>query len=197
MGTLETIARVMHGNFENATDAEKLAAVRDVTLACSVAAAAVTVQPVPLLDIALLAPVHVGMVQAIGQVHGHKLDAKSVVEMLATFGGTMVTRSILGSVVKVIPVFGWAASASMAYAMTYAIGEVSHCYFASGRGLSSTQLRSMFRSVYDAKRAEKAEAAKANETLKEKLRQITDAYEAGLLTAEEYREKKEQVLKEL
>ncbi len=197
MGTLETIARVMHGNFENATDAEKLAAVRDVTLACSVAAAAITVQPVPLLDIALLAPVHVGMVQAIGQVHGHKLDAKSVVEMLATFGGTMVTRSILGSVVKVIPVFGWAASASMAYAMTYAIGEVSHCYFASGRGLSSTQLRSMFRSVYDAKRAEKAEAAKANETLKEKLRQITDAYEAGLLTAEEYREKKEQVLKEL
>ncbi|HTB74557.1 MAG TPA: DUF697 domain-containing protein [Polyangiaceae bacterium] len=197
MGTLETIARVMHGNFENATDAEKLAAVRDVTVACSVAAAAITVQPVPLLDIALLAPVHVGMVQAIGQVHGHKLDAKSVVEMLATFGGTIVTRSILGSVVKVIPVFGWAASASMAYAMTYAIGEVSHCYFASGRGLSSTQLRSMFRSVYDAKRTEKAAAAQANETLKEKLRQITDAYEAGLLTAEEYREKKEQVLKEL
>jgi uncharacterized protein (DUF697 family) len=197
MGYLETIARVMHGNFESATDPEKLAAVRDVTIVCSVAAAAVTVQPVPLLDIALLAPIHVGMVQAIGQVHGHKLDAKSVVEVLATFGGTIVTRSILGSVVKVIPVFGWAASASMAYAMTYAVGEVSHCYFQSGRGLSSSQLRTMFRSVYDAKRAEKAETAKANETLKEKLRQVTDAYEAGLLTEEEYREKKEQVLKEL
>lgn len=197
MGYLETIARVMHGNFESATEPERLAAVRDVTIVCSVAAAAVTVQPVPLLDIALLAPIHIGMVQAIAQVHGHKLDAKSVVEVLATFGGTLVTRSILGSVVKVIPVFGWAASASMAYAMTYAIGEVSHCYFLSGRGLSSSQLRSMFRSVYDAKRAEKAGAARANETLKEKLRQITDAFEAGLLTEEEYREKKEQVLKEL
>jgi uncharacterized protein (DUF697 family) len=197
MGYLETIARVMHGNFESATDPEKLAAVREVTIVCSVAAAAVTVQPVPLLDIALLAPIHVGMVQAIGQVHGHKLDAKSVVEVLATFGGTIVTRSILGSVVKVIPVFGWAAAASMAYAMTYAVGEVSHCYFQSGRGLSSSQLRTMFRSVYDAKRAEKAAAAKANETLKEKLRQVTDAYEAGLLTEEEYREKKEQVLKGL
>ena len=43
----------------------------------------------------------------------------------------------------------------MAYAMTYAIGEVSHCYFTTGRGLSSSQLRSLFRSVYDAKRAEK------------------------------------------
>jgi uncharacterized protein (DUF697 family) len=197
VGYLETISRVMHGSFENATDAEKLGAVRDVTIVCSVAAAAVTVQPVPLLDIALLAPIHIAMVQAIGQVHGHKLDAKSVVEMLATFGGSLVTRSVLGSVVKVIPVFGWAASASMAYAMTYAIGEVSHCYFTSGRGLSSTQLRSMFRSVYDAKRAEKTEAARANETLKERLRQVTDAYEAGLLTEDEYRKKKEDVLKEL
>jgi uncharacterized protein (DUF697 family) len=197
MGYLETLARVMHGNFDHATDAEKLGAVRDVTLVCSVAAAAVTVQPVPLLDIALLAPIHIGMVQAIGQVHGHKLDAKSVVEMLATFGGSIVTRGVLGSVVKVIPVFGWAASASMAYAMTYAIGEVSHCYFASGRGLSSAQLRNMFRSVYDAKRTEKADSAKTNETLKEKLRQVTDAYEAGLLSEEEYRKKKEDVLKEL
>jgi uncharacterized protein (DUF697 family) len=197
MGYLETIARVMHGNFENATDADKLAAVRDVTVVCSVAAAAVTVQPVPLLDIALLAPIHVMMVQAIGQVHGHKLDAKSVVETLATFGGSIVTRSVLGSVVKVIPVFGWAASASMAYAMTYAIGEVSHCYFMSGRGLSSSQLRSMFRAVYDAKRAEKTAAAKANETLKERLRQVTEAYESGLLTEEEYRKKKEDVLGDL
>jgi uncharacterized protein (DUF697 family) len=194
MGYMETIARVMHGNFERATEGEKLAAVRDVTVVCSVAAAAVAVQPVPLLDIALLAPIHVAMVQAIGQAHGHKLDAKSVVEVLATFGGSIVTRSVLGSVVKVIPVFGWAASASMAYAMTYAIGEASHCYFKSGRGLSSAELRSMFRSVYDEKRAEKAESARANETLKDKLRQITDAYEAGLLTEEEYRKKKEEVL---
>jgi uncharacterized protein (DUF697 family) len=136
-------------------------------------------------------------VQAIGQVHGHKLDAKSVVEVLATFGGSIVTRSVLGSVVKVIPVFGWAASASMAYAMTYAIGEVSHCYFASGRGLSSSELRSMFRTVYDAKRAEKAASAKSSDTLTERLRQVTQAYESGLLTEEEYRKKKEDVLKEL
>jgi uncharacterized protein (DUF697 family) len=197
MGYLETISRVMHGNFDHATDAEKLAAVRDVTVVCSVAAAAVAVQPVPLLDVALLAPIHVGMVQAIGQVHGHKLDTKSVVEMLATFGGSIVTRGVIGSVVKVIPVFGWAASASMAYAMTYAIGEVSHCYFASGRGLSAAELKTMFRSVYDAKRAEKADAARGSESLRDKLRQLTDAYEAGLLTEEEYRKKKEDVLKEL
>jgi uncharacterized protein (DUF697 family) len=197
MGYVETIGRVMHVNFENASDSEKLSAVRDVTVVCSVAAAAIAIQPIPILDLALLAPVHIAMVQAIGQVHGHKLDVKTDVEVMATFGGTIVTRGILGSVVKLIPVIGWAASASMAYAMTYAIGEVSHCYFKSGRGLSSAQLRSMFRSVYETKRAEKEAAARASETLKEKLRQVTDAYEAGLLTEEEYRKKKEDVLKEL
>jgi len=164
MGTFETVARVMHGHFDDATDSEKLAAVRDVTVASSVAAAAIAVQPVPFLDVALLAPIHIAMVQAIGRVHGYKLDTKSVVEMLATFGGSIVTRGVLGSVVKVIPVFGWAASASMAYAMTYAIGEASHAYFACGRGLSSSELQRLFRSVYEAKRAEKegAGAAKAD-----------------------------------
>jgi uncharacterized protein (DUF697 family) len=197
MGTFETVARVMHGNFDDATDADKLAAVRDLTMVCSVAAAAIAVQPVPFLDVALLAPVHVGMVQAIGHVHGHKLDAKSVVEVLATFGGSIVTRSVLGSVVKVVPVFGWAASASMGYAMTYAIGEVSHAYFVSGRGLSGRELRSLFRSVYDAKRSEKEAAAKASPSLRDRLRQLGEAYAAGLLSEEEYRAKKEELLKDL
>ena len=55
MGYAETIGRVMHDNFRHASDAEKLAAVRDVTLVCSVASAAVAVQPIPFLDMALLA----------------------------------------------------------------------------------------------------------------------------------------------
>jgi uncharacterized protein (DUF697 family) len=197
MGARDTFARVMVGNFEDATDAEKLAAVRDLTVGASVAAAAISIQPVPLLDVALLAPIHIGLVQAIGQVHGHRLDAKSVVEILATFGGSIVTRSVLGSAAKLLPVIGWAASASMAYAMTYAIGEVSHAYFASGRGISARELRSLFRSVYDAKRSEKAASAEAQPSLREKLRQLGDAYAAGLLSEEEYRLKKEEILRGL
>ena len=195
MGYRETVARVMRGNFESASDTEKVAAVHDVTVVCSVAAAALAIQPVPFLDVALLAPVHIGMVQAIGQVHGYRLDAKSVVEILATFGGSLVTRSVLGSAAKLVPVVGWAASASMAYAMTYALGEVSHAYFASGRGISSSELRSMFRSVYDAKRSERAAAAQANPSLREKLRQLSEAYASGLLSDEEYRRKKEELLR--
>jgi uncharacterized protein (DUF697 family) len=197
MGYAETIGRVMHGDFAEATDAERLEAVREVTVVCSVAAAAAAVQPVPLLDLALLTPIHIGLVQAVGQIHGHKLDAKTVVEVTASFGASIVARGVVMSALKLIPVFGWAASASMAYAMTYAIGEVSHCYFKSGRGLSARDLRSMYRSVYEAKRAEKEAAARGSESLKDKLRQITEAYEAGLLSEEEFRRKKEEVLRAL
>ena len=83
----------------------------------------------------------------------------------------------------------------MAYAMTYAIGEVSHAYFASGRGMASSELRSMFDAIYRRKRAEKDAAyAAENTTLAEKLRQLTEAFERGLLTEAEYRQKKEQLL---
>jgi uncharacterized protein (DUF697 family) len=190
----DTIGRVMHGSFDGASFEERTKAVRDVTLVSSVAAAAVAVQPIPLLDMALLAPIHIAMVQAIARVHGHDLDRKSVVEILGTFGASIVTRAVVLSALKIVPFFGWAASASMAYAMTYAIGEVSHCYFASGRGMSNAELKSMFRSIYERKRAEKDASAEGNATLREKLRQLADAFESGLLTESEYREKKEQLL---
>jgi uncharacterized protein (DUF697 family) len=196
MGYVETIHRVLQGNFDDATEAEKLAAVREVTLVCSVAAAAVTIQPLPLVDLVLLAPIHIGMVQAIGRVHGHDLEPKTVVEVLASFGASLVARGVVLSALKIVPVFGWAASASMAYAMTYAIGEVSHSYFASGRGLSASKLKSMYRSAYESKKREK-EAGAAREDLKRKLRDLVDAYEAGLLSEEDFRKKKEDLLKDL
>src|SRR5262245_31823922 len=96
----DTIGRVMNGSFDHASLEEKTKAVRDVTVVCSVAAAAVAVQPVPLLDMALLAPIHVGMVQAIGRVHGATLDRKSVVEILGTFGASIVTRGVVLSALK-------------------------------------------------------------------------------------------------
>jgi uncharacterized protein (DUF697 family) len=197
MGYRETIGRVMHGDYSGASEAERAAAVRDVTTVSSVAAAAVTVQPVPLLDVALLAPIHIGMVQAIGRIHGSTLDTKSAVEIIASFGASIVVRGVAFSALKLFPVFGWAAAASMAYATTYAIGEVSHCYFRSGRGMSASELRSAYRAAYEAKKAEKDATVRSDASLKERLRQLTEAFEAGLLTEEEYRKKKEDVLKEM
>ena len=83
----------------------------------------------------------------------------------------------------------------MAYALTYAVGEVSDHYFRSGRGVAAEDLKSMFEKVYKQKRAEKEAANKSNETLKQKLEQLKDAFSSGLITEAEFNAKKEELLK--
>lgn len=192
---LETLRRVMDGDYEHASQAEKDAAIRDVIQVCSIAAAAVTVQPVPLLDTALITPIQIGMVQAIGRVHGYRLDRKSILEILGTFGASLVAQNVIMAAAKLIPFAGALITISMAYALTWAIGEVSDHYFRNGRGVPESELRDMFKRVYEQKKAEKQAQNKGNDTLKDKLEQLKKAYEACLLTEEEFARKKEELLR--
>jgi uncharacterized protein (DUF697 family) len=196
-GYSDTIGRVMAGDFAGATDEEKARHVRDLVQVCSIAAAAVAVQPIPFLDLALLAPIQIGMVQGIGRIHGHDLDRKSVIEILSTFGASLVTQSVIMTSAKLVPFFGWAAALSMAYAITHAIGEVSDHYFRTGRGVPQDSLREMFDACYRRARREKEATTARDATLKDKLQQLTRAYAMGLLTEEEYTRKKEELLKTL
>lgn len=190
----ETIKRVMMGNYENATEEEKRDAARDVIQVSSVAAAAVTVQPFPLVDSALLIPIQIGMVQAIGRVHGYSLDKKSILEMLSTFGASLVAQNVIMAAAKLVPFLGWIVTISMAYALTYAIGEVSHYYFENGRGVSTDELKRRFESVYQEKKAEKEREHRKNASLKDKLEALETAKAAGVLTDEEFERKKQEIL---
>ena len=193
----DTLGRVMTGDFADATSEEKTQHVRELVQVCSIAAGAVAVQPIPLLDIALLAPIQIAMVQGIGRIHGHDLDRKSVLEILSTFGASLVTQSVIMAAAKLVPFFGWAAALSMAYALTYAVGEVSDHYFRTGRGVSQDSLREMFDKAYRRARSEKEARARADSDLKAKLAHLTKAFEMGLLTEEEFAKKKEELLKGL
>jgi uncharacterized protein (DUF697 family) len=192
---LETFKRVMDGGYDSASDAEKTAAVRDMIQVCSVAAGAVAIQPIPFADIALISPIQIGLAQAIGRIHGQHLDRKSVLEILSTFGASIVAQNVIMAAAKFVPFLGWAVGPSMAYALTYAVGEVSDFYFRSGRGVSPSDLKSMFDKVYKSKRAEKEASAKGNETLKDKLEQLKEAFASGLITEGEFNAKKEELLK--
>jgi uncharacterized protein (DUF697 family) len=192
---LETLRRVMDGDYENASQEEKNGAIRDVIQVCSIAAAAVTIQPIPLLDTALITPIQIGMVQAIGRVHGYKLDKKSIIEILGTFGASLVAQNVIMAAAKLIPFAGALITISMAYALTWAIGDVSDHYFRNGRVVPQGELREMFKRIYEQKKAEKQAAHKADDTLKSKLEQLKKAYEAGLLTEEEFARKKEDLLR--
>lgn len=194
MGYADTVSRVLSGDYTDASPEDKAKAQRELVQVCSVAAAAVAIQPIPFLDSALIAPIQIAMVQGIGRIHGFHLDRKSILEILASFGASLVAQNVMMAAAKFVPGFGWVVSASMAYALTWAIGEVSEHYFRTGRGASQAELKEMFDRVYRAKRKEKEEANKGNETLAQRLAQLNEARKQGLLTEEEFERKKQEML---
>jgi uncharacterized protein (DUF697 family) len=191
---IDTLRRVLDGNYEGASAEEKARAVRELVQVCSVAAGAMTIQPIPLLDTALIAPIQIGMVQGIGKIHGHKLDQKSILEILSTFGASIVAQNVIMAAAKLIPFFGWVFTISMAYALTWAIGEVSDHYFRNDRKVDEGELKAMFDRVYKSKKEEKTAQHKKDGTLKAKLEELKEARAAGLLTEEEFEAKKAALL---
>ncbi|MEM9462242.1 MAG: SHOCT domain-containing protein [Myxococcota bacterium] len=191
---LETLKRVLDGNYEDASEAEKAQAVRELIQVCSVAAGAMTVQPIPFVDTALIAPIQIGLVQGIGKIHGHSLDRKSILEILGTFGASIVAQNLIMAAAKLIPFFGWLVTISMAYALTWAIGEVSDHYFRNDRKVDEAELKAMFERIYKSKKDEKSKEHKRDESLKSKLEQLKEARKSGLLTDEEFEAKKAALL---
>lgn len=186
----QTLHRVLHGDFQDASDTEKEAAARDVITACSVASGAAGLQPVPLADLALLAPIQITMVQALGHIHGYTLTKRSVAEILGTFGGSIMTQATMRAAARIVPGFGWIMSASMAYALTWAMGEASALYFKSGRGMTRAQLSTLFEQAYARKRARKDTEQRIALKLKDRLQQLEEAYAMGLIEEHEYQQKK-------
>lgn len=193
-GHLETIKRVLDGNYEDASDEDRARAVKELVQVCSVAAGAMAVQPIPFLDTALIAPIQIGMVQGIGKIHGYKLDAKSVIEVIGTFGASVVAQNVIMAAAKFIPFVGWVVTISMAYALTWAIGEVSDHYFRNGRRVDEAELKAMFERIYRAKKAEKTAAHKGDKTMREQLAALERARKDGVLTEAEFEAKKAELL---
>ena len=176
--------------------AHRAGAVADVIHLSAVVSAATVVQPIPLLDLALLAPAQIVMVQKIGRLHGYELDRKAVLEVLSTFGASLATQSVLLSASKLVPVLGWVMAVPMAYAITHAVGEVADYYFTCGRGVSDRELRRRFRDIFRARKRQHAEAV-GRTSLAQRLQSLVDAHEADLLSEEEFREAKQALLDEL
>ncbi|MBC8068057.1 MAG: DUF697 domain-containing protein [Deltaproteobacteria bacterium] len=193
-GHLETMKRVLDGDYTDASEEEKTRAVKELVQVCSVAAGAVTFQPFPLVDTVLITPIQIGLVQGIGKIHGYKLDTKSILEMLGTFGASIVAQNLIMAAAKLIPFVGWVITISMGYALTWAVGEVSDHYFRNGRRVDEAELKAMFERIYKTKKAEKTEQHKADKSLRDKLDQLKRARADGLLTDEEFETKKAEIL---
>jgi len=118
--------------------------------------AALELLPESLASMAII-PLQMKLVYRLGLAYGYELDGSSVKDFLATLGvgltaqyleqfGRKLLGGLLGSVAGGIgrSIGQQAASSGMAFASTWALGQVARQYYAGGRTLDADKLRAAF-----------------------------------------------------
>lgn len=118
--------------------------------------AALELLPETLASMAIL-PLQVRLVYRVGQAYGYELDQGHIKEFVATLGvglagqyleqfGRKVLGGILGSVLGGMgrSIGHQSASSGMAFATTWALGQVAKQYYGGGRTLDADKLKAAF-----------------------------------------------------
>ena len=116
--------------------------------------AGVALTPVPVADMALITPMQIAMVTAIGYFHGIKVSKDRALELLSVLGIGFGLREAARQLVKLVPGFGSVVSAAVAFSGTVALGETANAWFKSQMRLSADELRETFKNAAEAARAE-------------------------------------------
>lgn len=128
-------------------------------LNASVTNAALELLPESLASMAII-PLQMRLVYRIGKAHGYELDRGHVKDLLATLGVGLTSqyveeigRKLIGGLLKKVggglagALGRQAAGSAMAFATTYALGQVAKRYYAGGRTLTVDQLKAAFQSL--------------------------------------------------
>jgi len=107
-------------------------------------------------------PLQMRLVYDVGLAHGYALDRGHVTELLATVGAGVtgqaveqVGRKLLGGILgsiggRMLGGLGrQAVSSGVAFATTYALGQVAREYYASGRRIDAAQLKVVFQRMLE------------------------------------------------
>jgi uncharacterized protein (DUF697 family) len=89
-------------------------------------------QPVPLLDLPFQAMLQVGVVMRVGAVYGFAPAGGMSREVIGTVAGSLGMRYLALSLMKVVPVLGWAVSGLSSAALTALMGEGAIRYYEAG-----------------------------------------------------------------
>jgi uncharacterized protein (DUF697 family)/tellurite resistance protein len=126
---------------------------------------ALEIMPHTLATMAIV-PVQMQMVYRIGKGYGYELDRGHVTDFLATVGIGLTsqvfegfTRHLVGGLARGLAggllggLAGQATGSAFAFATTYALGRVAKEYYASGRTLTTQQLKDVFSSMLNEARS--------------------------------------------
>jgi len=126
---------------------------------------ALEIMPHTLATMAII-PLQMRMVYQIGKRYGYELDRGHIRDFLATVGVGLTsqvfegfTRRLVGGLARGLAggflggLAGQATGSTFAFATTYALGQVAKRYYASGRTLSTEQLKEVFSSMLEEARS--------------------------------------------
>jgi uncharacterized protein (DUF697 family) len=126
---------------------------------------ALEIMPHTLATMAIV-PLQMRLVYQIGKRYGFDLDSGHVKDFLATVGIGLTsqvfegfTRRLVGGLARGLAggllggLAGQAAGSAFAFATTYALGQVAKEYYASGRTLTTDQLKNVFSSMMEQARS--------------------------------------------
>jgi uncharacterized protein (DUF697 family) len=152
-GTLKywhALKKAIDGGYDDASDKEKARAVDEAIQMSSSGAAIVALQPISFVDIALITPIQVRMVRGIGRIHGCR-DAKAARRIFQPLFGRLIRPHLTIAGVKfipLVPVLPNLIAVSVAYALTYAVGELSDYYFRTSPALADGDMKVRFDAMY-------------------------------------------------
>jgi uncharacterized protein (DUF697 family) len=140
-------------DWKHASGEDRTAAVTDVIRVSSFGAAAVSVTPVPLVDLVIAMPLQAAMVVAIGHIKGRDITREqsfTIARELSTVIGThMLARQAFVALSRLLfPGMAGFLMAPWTFGVTYGMGRVSEMYF-DDPNAPSEKLKARFKEALD------------------------------------------------
>ncbi len=168
MSWLDTVEQIRTRDFKKVPGPQRDKTARELINACSYAAAAVAVSPIPFSEELVMLPVQIGMVGAIGHIYGRKMTRAEAKELLVEIAAVAGTGFLARQGVKaLLPVVGALLTMPAAYAANWAIGRVAIEHFKNPK-LSRERLKKLYETALKegrkfAKREQPKKAARRKE----------------------------------
>jgi uncharacterized protein (DUF697 family) len=160
--------------------------IRKLVYAKAVLCGAIGAVPIPIADIFILTPIQIGMIAAIGYFHGVEMTKERSVEFMGVVGAGVGLREAARQLVKLIPGYGSAVSASIAFAGTVALGEAANLWFKNKMKVDPEELQLLYkRTASEANDQYSASAAKVG-GVQEKIDGLKRRLDAGEMTRIEF-----------
>lgn len=148
--------------------------------------AAVGAIPIPIADIFILAPIQIALVTTIGYYHGVEVTKDRAIELLTTVSAGVGLREVARQLIKLVPGYGSAISAVIAFAGTVGLGETANVWFKHQMKIDPEQLRLIFKTAAELAKKEYELLHEADSELKQRLQSLNKQLATGEITQAEF-----------